>query len=360
LALAIEVEGAVQARQQIGMALPHHVVDGDQTDDATHAALHRGMQAQEAHVLGRAQIVAVVGVEALLGGREGGEHAVDGRAAPVGHVVHHGAVPLLRHRPRDEGGDEPEERRREIAAEALDGQALHDREAGAAVQQRPDARGRIATVRQLEVARPERGDGQGIRAKGLGRCRQLRPTLRRQREATVVRRHRGAGPGGRTGDLDVDHLALPFHVSRRSRDARRKIHWAYRAGATRAIAASSSSRPRSISASVTVRGGAMRIVPPDAPARTMLAERPSSSAVSVTASEIAAAERPPASVNSSPSKRPRPRTSPITTWRCRSWRRPAATPPPALRAFAASLSRRTISSTLSPTAAGSGSLTWVV
>jgi hypothetical protein len=54
-----------------------------------------------------------------------------------------------------------------------------------------------------------------------------------------------------------------------------------------AMAAPSSSRPRSISASVTVSGGAIRMTPAEAPARTILALSPSCSAMSVTASDSA-------------------------------------------------------------------------
>ena len=56
------------------------------------------------------EVIAVVGVKALLGIGDVRAHAVAGRPAEIAHVIDHGAVPLLRHRPGDERGQEPEHR----------------------------------------------------------------------------------------------------------------------------------------------------------------------------------------------------------------------------------------------------------
>ncbi len=68
--------------------------------------------------------------------------------------------------------------------------------------------------------------------------------------------------------------------------------------------------PKSISSSVELIGGAKRMVP-DVYAPVMLAERPRSSAISVTCREISVELCPSNGTNSIPSKSPRPRTSPM-------------------------------------------------
>ena len=111
------------------MPPPHLVVRGDEAHDAAHAALHRRVQAEEAHVLGWAEVIAVVRVEALLGVGDVRPHPVAGRPPEVAHVVDHGAVPLLRHGPRDERGQEPEGGDGLLAPEPVERQAVHDGEA---------------------------------------------------------------------------------------------------------------------------------------------------------------------------------------------------------------------------------------
>ena len=79
---------------------------------------------------------------------------------------------------------------------------------------------------------------------------------------------------------------------------------------TLVIAVSNTLRPKSISSSLEVIGGANRMTP-DVNAPVILADSPSSSEISVTFWEIAVALCPAYGVNSMPSNRPRPRISPI-------------------------------------------------
>src|SRR5215472_18760484 len=76
LALTIEVEGLVQAREDLGTSAPELVVRRDEAHDAAHSAFHGWVEAEQSHVLGWAEVVAVVRVEALLGIGDVGAHAV--------------------------------------------------------------------------------------------------------------------------------------------------------------------------------------------------------------------------------------------------------------------------------------------
>src|SRR5262249_492171 len=67
LALASEVEGLVQAREDLGTSAPDLVVRRGEAHDAAHSAFHGRVEAEQSHVLGWAEVVAIVRVEALLG-----------------------------------------------------------------------------------------------------------------------------------------------------------------------------------------------------------------------------------------------------------------------------------------------------
>ena len=83
LALAVEVERLIEPRQQLGMALAHLLVRRGEAHDAAHAAFHRRAQAHQADIVRRHVVVAVVGMEVLLGVGDVGPHAVAGRPAEI-------------------------------------------------------------------------------------------------------------------------------------------------------------------------------------------------------------------------------------------------------------------------------------
>ena len=119
------------------------------------------------------------------------------------------------------------------------------------------------------------------------------------------------------------------------------------------------SAARSISSSEIVSGGAIRMQfgAPPLPPRTRLIDSPRSShsAVSAGPSACAGLRVSRSSTSSSPHSSPRPRTSPIASWRdCNSRRWPISRPP-ARSARPGRSSSRTTSSTASAAAAGSGS-----
>src|SRR5262245_14095860 len=159
LALPVEVERLVESREHLGTVAPDLVVCGDQTHDAAHAAFHGRVQAQESHVLGRAEIVAVVGVEALLRVGDVWAHPVAGRSPRVAHVVDHGAVPLLRHRPGDQRGEQPEEGDGLLALDALERQPVHDGEAGAVREHLADVGHGAPAVSEIELDGIQGEDG---------------------------------------------------------------------------------------------------------------------------------------------------------------------------------------------------------
>ena len=165
LALPIERERLVEAGQEVGVSPAHLVVGGHEAHDATHPALHRRVQAEQPDVLRRAEVIAVVRVEALLGIRDVGPHAVPRWPAEIAHVIDHGAVPLLRDRPGNQRREEPEDRDGLLAPQPVERQAIHDGEARPLIEHRLDARRRVAAVIEREVIRTEREDGQGIGAK---------------------------------------------------------------------------------------------------------------------------------------------------------------------------------------------------
>src|SRR5207245_6442334 len=115
----------------------------------------------------------------------------------------------------------------------------------------------------------------------------------------------------------------------------------------------------SISASVTVSGGAMRKQLAWGPLRTMFIDRPRRrhSAVTSAPSALAGVRLARSSTSSSPTSSPRPRTSPTCSWRaCNSWSR-SSKYVPRCRACSTSCSSAITSRTARPAAAGSGSAT---
>ena len=168
------------------MPPPHLVVRGDEAHDAAHAALHRRVQAEEAHVLGRAEVIAIVRVEALLGVGDVRAHAIAGRPPEIAHVIDHGAVPLLRDGPGDQRGQEPEDRDGLLAPQPIERQAVHDGEARAVVEHGLEARRRAAAMGELEVGGSEREHGQGIGAKRLHHRLDLGHAFRPEQESALV------------------------------------------------------------------------------------------------------------------------------------------------------------------------------
>lgn len=123
------------------------------------------------------------------------------------------------------------------------------------------------------------------------------------------------------------------------------------------IASDMISTPRSISASDTVKGGAMRKTPPMPGSLTIFMLSPRDIASSMMR---APSSNPGAFVSrsvtiSSPSRRPRPRTSPTHAYPCLRDSSPFRSRSPRITAFSTSPSRSTTSRTVTPTAAGSGS-----
>ncbi len=124
-------------------------------------------------MLGRAQVIAIVGVEALLDIGEVGSHAVAGQPARIPHVVDHGAVPLLRHRPGEERAEQPEQGHGLRAVDPLERQPIHDGEAGAMLEQAPYAGDGAAAMREIEIGRIERRHRERIGAQQGGDGQQL-------------------------------------------------------------------------------------------------------------------------------------------------------------------------------------------
>ena len=186
LALAIEIERLVEPRQQVGMALAHLLVRGGEAHDAAHAAFHRRAQAHQADIVRRHVVVAVVGMEVLLGVGDVGPHAVAGRPAEIGDVVDRGAVPLLRHRPRHQRGEQPPHRPRAALRPALDRQAVDDGEARPVVDGALDLAHEGARGVEREVIRTQQQKRQRLAIERRDEPVQFLLDLGRQRDASGV------------------------------------------------------------------------------------------------------------------------------------------------------------------------------
>ena len=162
LALAVEIERLVEPRQQIGMTPAHLLVGGGEAHDAAHPAFHRRAQAQQADIVRRHVVIAVVGMEVLLGVGDVGAHAVAGRAAEIADVVDRRAVPFLRHRPRDQGGQKPPHGPRAARRPAFDGQAIDDGEARPVVEAPLDLAHEGARGVEREILRAQQQERQRV------------------------------------------------------------------------------------------------------------------------------------------------------------------------------------------------------
>ena len=200
LALPVEEKRRVEPREQPGVARQHLVVRRVEAHDAAHAAFHRGVQAQERDVVRRAQVVAVVGVKALLGVGDVRPHAVARRAPEIAHVVDHLAVPALSHRAREELREEPVERLRFLDRVVVEGQPVDQHEADARFEHRLRPEHQPAAGGQLEGRRLEHERRQRICAQGTKRAVEFPAAIGIEVEHAVFRRERVAGPGDGPGE----------------------------------------------------------------------------------------------------------------------------------------------------------------
>ena len=130
LALAVPRERLVEAREQVGPATAQLVVRGDQAHEAAQPALHRRLEAEEAHECRRLPEPAPVGVEGLPEVGDGAAHPVAQRLAGILDVVEARAVGLLRDHLAEHRGQQPADGQVLGVAVALDREAIHHREAG--------------------------------------------------------------------------------------------------------------------------------------------------------------------------------------------------------------------------------------
>ena len=101
-------------------------------------------------------------MEILLGVGDVGAHAVAGRPAEVADIVDRRAVPLLRHRPGDQGGQKPPDRPRAGLRPAFDGQAIDDGEARPVVEALLHVAHEGARGVEREILRTQHQERQGI------------------------------------------------------------------------------------------------------------------------------------------------------------------------------------------------------
>ena len=153
LGLPVVVEGPVEPLQQFGVALPQSFEAGVDGAEAADAPTGGGAEAEQADDFGHGRGEAVVGVEDQFRIGPGGPHAVAEGAAGVGHVVEHGAVPLLGHGAAHQQAQYPVGGLGFLLAVALQGQAIHHAEPDALHQQRAHPPHQRAAGGQLELLR---------------------------------------------------------------------------------------------------------------------------------------------------------------------------------------------------------------